>query len=946
MSVKHNFTISIFKTFLIFLIIGLLSCLLFGDRLVLLAQTLEYTENESLEETLEKKNKTRIERQNAYFTKPVAGTIVNSSLLKPHFFSTTRPLSQNFVCEGGVILVTNTNDSGAGSLREAIVRSNQELGCQKIEFQIESNFGTLIQQLVLSKTYTINLINPLPTFTDGVYINGTSQADYNLLLPKPVIEIDGTNVVGFNNECGQSGLCFNTDLPNMKSKVEALSIIGFNGNGISYGGSSVSNENSLIAVGNYIGLRADGITPKRNSNAGIVISNTSNNIIGGESVAERNVISGNGGDGIYLFSVNSSFIQGNFIGTNSAGTQDIGNSGSGIYLDLSYFITIGGLETTQRNVISGNGQTIEDGITLIGDNYGVNIRGNRIGTNFNASNVIGNAYSGIYITNNNNKLVNIGSCEGSRNIISGNGKISDVDQFGVITFNDESRIEGNMFGVNISGSALSRQRKDLYIGGNSNIIGGRGRCNNIFKQGVDNIENIGFGNKFLGNSGTNIPPTVELKRSQEGDIIEPGPLLLEAEIIDNSKINRVEFISAGQTIGTDESAPYRLELNNLEAGRLSIYAKAINSTGLSNNSNIIELDVLDKNYTVSSPQKGRQLKFNSVFTEFSGRIYQSHVESNGAISTRYSTDGESWSDYNLSGQTNEQISQVSFKNRLVQAHQGLNNQIFTRSTIDGENWSAWQNSGGTLSQVSMVVFKDRIIQSVRGTDNNLYTRSSSNGVDWTSWTKTIKVLENPVFAATSNRLFMSVRGVNNSIYLASSINGLSWDNFVTNGAALLKPSFVSSGSRIIQSVRGTDNNVYARIITDDSISNWIGLGNTLYETDSSFEGEIARVVYTSTSNNFETCNHYLVLGSDWSQCELSPAKGSRVEYRQFDNRLWTFYRSGDSRTAYRTSKSLDNGIWNYFEQAGIYGASSIEFKNKLIVNLVDTNLVSNIYLIS
>jgi hypothetical protein len=64
----------------------------------------------------------------------------------------------------GGFTVTNTNDAGAGSLRQAITDANADGGTNTINFKIP---GTGVQ--------TINLMDPLPAITDAVTIDGYTQ---------------------------------------------------------------------------------------------------------------------------------------------------------------------------------------------------------------------------------------------------------------------------------------------------------------------------------------------------------------------------------------------------------------------------------------------------------------------------------------------------------------------------------------------------------------------------------------------------------------------------------------------------------------------------------------------------------------------------------------------------------------------------------------------------
>ena len=76
--------------------------------------------------------------------------------------------------------VTNTNDSGPGSLRQAIADANSDAGLTKITFDIP----------IAGVVHTINLQSGLPLITTPVDIDGTTQPGYSGF---PLIRIDGAN---------------------------------------------------------------------------------------------------------------------------------------------------------------------------------------------------------------------------------------------------------------------------------------------------------------------------------------------------------------------------------------------------------------------------------------------------------------------------------------------------------------------------------------------------------------------------------------------------------------------------------------------------------------------------------------------------------------------------------------------------------------------------------
>ena len=75
-------------------------------------------------------------------------------------------------------VVTNTNDNGAGSLRQAILDANARAGEDLIRFAIPG-----------AGTHTITPATPLPTITAAVTIDGTTQQEF----AGGVIELNGTN---------------------------------------------------------------------------------------------------------------------------------------------------------------------------------------------------------------------------------------------------------------------------------------------------------------------------------------------------------------------------------------------------------------------------------------------------------------------------------------------------------------------------------------------------------------------------------------------------------------------------------------------------------------------------------------------------------------------------------------------------------------------------------
>ena len=187
---------------------------------------------------------------------------------------------------------------------------------------------------------------------------------------------------------------------------------------------------------------------------GIFLGNgSSNNTIGGTTVNDRNVISGNGkfpvadlptqgGVGVYIFGsgATDNMVLGNFIGTNAAGTAALNKSVIGVLINESHGNTV------QDNVISGNRLI---GLEIAGGTASGNlVQSNKIGTNAGGTTAIPNGGDGIFINNAPNNTIG-GTAAGAGNRISGNGFFG-IQLFGPLTSGNV--IQGNI----ISGNRVGR----------------------------------------------------------------------------------------------------------------------------------------------------------------------------------------------------------------------------------------------------------------------------------------------------------------------------------------------------------------------------------------------------------------------------------------------------------------------------------------------------------
>ncbi len=108
--------------------------------------------------------------------------------------------------------------------------------------------------------------------------------------------------------------------------------------------------------GNYIGTDVTGTLPLPNNQGIHIEAAAQSNSIGGSSASERNIISGNTNYGIYITdsNTNGNLIKGNYIGTDVNGTAMLAN-GYGVHIILgAQNNIIGGSTAGERNIISGN----------------------------------------------------------------------------------------------------------------------------------------------------------------------------------------------------------------------------------------------------------------------------------------------------------------------------------------------------------------------------------------------------------------------------------------------------------------------------------------------------------------------------------------------------------------------------------------------------------------
>ena len=194
--------------------------------------------------------------------------------------------------ESATFNVTHTGDSGAGSLRQAILDANALTGPDVIEFKLTGTAPNVIRPL-----------SPLPLVTDTVIIAGSSQNGF----VAPGEESAGTFPIEISGS--QIPDKYGLSLLAGDSTVEGLFIYGFReGAGIILAG---MGNNSIYS--NRIGTTASG----QENLVGIRIKRPSgDNTVGGPEAAFRNSIVGNRAIGIEVGDSDRNRIEGNLIQAN------------------------------------------------------------------------------------------------------------------------------------------------------------------------------------------------------------------------------------------------------------------------------------------------------------------------------------------------------------------------------------------------------------------------------------------------------------------------------------------------------------------------------------------------------------------------------------------------------------------------------------------------------
>ena len=284
--------------------------------------------------------------------------------------------------------VTNGNDSGAGSLRQAIndLNSQGAPGSHTIAF----NAG-----LVITPTsewdgiyYPHNRVN---IEGNGSTLNGEelvgSEGGLSVFAPSTIRNLtiinfpgSGLGVYGADSEVFACRI--GTDILGADRGNGGTGIIAQNATNLAIGSTDSADANRICYNENYgiVAVNCNGITIRRNqvryNRIGIIIENTTGGIIGGGGASGRNFISDNILHGIQCSTSSALTIASNFIGLDGDGITAAGNGMHGIYLYKSTDCLIGGDSIFLANIICDNAESgilleNSDNNTILGNYIGI-----------------------------------------------------------------------------------------------------------------------------------------------------------------------------------------------------------------------------------------------------------------------------------------------------------------------------------------------------------------------------------------------------------------------------------------------------------------------------------------------------------------------------------------------------------------------------------------------
>ena len=279
-----------------------------------------------------------------------------------------------------------------------------------------------------------------------------------------------------------------TNSDGIDDALEGNLISGNDGPGISIYGVDT------VVAGNLIGVDATGQSAIPNAQSGVDVylsGRIGTNADGVSDEYERNVVSGNNGVGIGVYTADST-VAGNYVGTDITGMLAVPNQQAGVNAPLG--AQIGGSDAAQRNVISGNNAF---GVQISGGS----LVGNFIGTNATGTAAIPNE-NGVSIAGLQPHTVVGGGLPGEGNVISGN------TEAGIVWSHSSATVAGNLIGVDFTG--------ENALPNDTGVVFQPGLADAFLGMNSDGINDLTEGNVIAGNLGVGIEARGSNTRSRSG----------------------------------------------------------------------------------------------------------------------------------------------------------------------------------------------------------------------------------------------------------------------------------------------------------------------------------------------------------------------------------------------------------------------------------------------
>jgi large repetitive protein len=346
-------------------------------------------------------------------------------------------------------------------------------------------------------------------------------------------------------------------------------ISGNNADGVVLTGSADSNT----IQGSFIGTDPSGLHVLGNSWGIFVTGGASHNTFGGTTTAARDVISGNGWTGVELngSGTTGNVVEGDYIGTDSTGNNDLGNPGAGVAISQG-----ASSNTVTLDVISGNSYA---GVWISASPDNV-VSADLIGLGANGTTAVANAQGVEVLAGATGNTIG-GTTAGARDVISANagdgvritgsgtnGNVVEGDYIGTNTAGEYGAVGNAFYGVSIDtgasnntiGSTVYDVRDVISANGSSGvIIAGMGTTGNVVEGdyiGIDATGEYRLGNAIdgvdiAGGASSNLigGPT-----SSARNVISANALLGVWITGSGTSSNQVE----GNYIGTDASSTLSL----------------------------------------------------------------------------------------------------------------------------------------------------------------------------------------------------------------------------------------------------------------------------------------------------------------------------------------------------------------------------------------------------